>query len=198
MLWLRLRAGVRQVDAAAVLEHSGPADDDVLRGVEEADGVDCVAAADRARGGAFDDLIGFDEEACHFAEGLVEGCAVEPGEDDIRAAGEELHDRVMEAPGEEVGLVEGDHLGVGGEEVFGGIDGCGGMKPCVVGCEVGGVVSGVESGFEGDGGASGVGVLGEEADEVGGFAGEHGAADHGESGWGLEGVRVVHGVEGYG
>lgn len=170
--------------SAAILEHAGSADDDVFGGVEESDGVDRFAAADRAGRCSLDDLVGLDEESGHFAEGFVHGCPVEPGEDDIGVSCEELHDGVVEASGEEVGLVEGDDIGAMVQEIGGCVDGEGGVCPLIVGGEVGGVVAVVEAGLEGDDGATGFGVAGEPADEFGGLSGEHGPADDGEAGWG--------------
>ncbi len=173
-----------EVCAAAGFVEAGRAYDYELLALAEALGVDGGRAAGHADGGEFGDFVGEGHEVGDWAEGLVGEGGVEAGEDDAFAEVNEFHGEVGDVVVEELDFVEADDVdlvdAIGFEEL--GLEpfGCWSYDGGVVGLgavagDGGAVVAEVDVGLEaGDALAGDAGAL-EAADELFGFAGEHGA-----------------------
>ena len=182
-----------EVGAAAGFVEAGCADDYELLALAEALGVDGGGAADHADGGEFGDLVGEGHEVGDWAEGLVGEGGVEAGEDDALAEVDEFHGEMGDAVVEELDFVEADDVdfvdAAGFEELGFEAVGCWGYDGGVVGLgavagDGGAVVAEVDVGFEAGYALAGDAGALEAADELFGFAGEHGAGDDFDSGRG--------------
>jgi hypothetical protein len=173
----------REVRAAAGFVEAGSSYNDELLRLAEALGVDGGLAADHADGGELGDLVGQRHEGGDGAEGLVGKGGVEAGHEDALAEGDELERERDDLGREELDLVDADDVGfieLRGKrraEVFDVADDRGVVGLGAVAGDSGAVVAEVDVGLEaGDALASDAGTL-EAADELLGFAREHGAGD---------------------
>src|SRR5258706_8385736 len=175
-----------EVGSAAGFVAACCSDDYELLALAEALSVDGGGAADHADGGEFGDLVGEGHEVGDWAEGLVGEGGVEAGEDDALAEVNEFHGEMGEVVVEELDFVEADDVDLvdaaGFEEL--GLEpvGCWGYDGGVVGVGAvagngGAVVAEVDVGFEAGYALTGDAGALEAADELFGFAGEHGACD---------------------
>jgi hypothetical protein len=182
-----------EVGAAAGFVEAGCTDDYELLALAEPLGVDGGGAADHADGGELGDLVGEGHEVGDGAEGLVGEGGVEAGEDDALAEVNELHGEVGDVVVEELDFVEADDVdfvdAVGFEEFGLKAVGCWGYDGGVVGVgavagDGGAVVAEVDVGLEAGYALAGDAGALEAADELFGFAGEHGAGDDFDAAWG--------------
>jgi hypothetical protein len=182
-----------EVRAAASFVEAGCAYDDELLALAEALGVNGRSAADHADGGEFGDFVGECHEVGDGAEGLVGEGGVEASKDDALAEVNEFHGEMSDSGVEELNFVEADDVdlvdSVGLEELCFEAVGCWGYDCGIVGLgavagDGGAVVAEVDVGLEaGDALAGDAGAF-EAADELFGFAGEHGAGDYFDAAWG--------------
>ena len=184
-----------EVSATAGFVEAGCAHDDELLALAEALGVDGGGAADHADSGEFGDLVGEGHQDGHWAEGLVGEGGVEAGEDDALTHVDELHGEVGDSGVEELDLVEADDVDLVDATGFKELDfeavGCWGYDGGVVGLgavagDGGAMVAEVDVRFEAGYALTGDPGSLEAADELFGFAGEHGADDDFDSagdGW---------------
>ena len=178
-----------EVSAAAGFVESGGANDYELLALTEALGVDGGLAADHADGGEFGDLVGDGHESGDGAEGLgIEG-GVEACHDDALAQMDELYAEGDDGFVEELDLVDADDVDgfeEGKEGLAEALDvgyGAGVVGLVAVTGDGGAVVAEVYVGLEtGYALAGDAGTL-EAADELFGFAREHGASDDFETAW---------------
>ena len=175
-----------EVSAAAGFVEACCADDYELLALAEALCVDGGGAAGHADGGEFGDFVGEGHEVGDWAEGLVGEGGVEAGQYDAFAEVNELHGEVSDVVVEELDFVEADDVdfvdAVGFEELGFEAVGCWGYDGSVVGLgavagDGGAVIAEVDVGFEAGYALAGDAGALEAADELFGFAGEHGAGD---------------------
>jgi len=184
-----------EVGAAAGFVEAGGADEDELVRLAEALGVDGGLAADHADGGELGDAVGEGHEGGNGAEGLGGEGHVQAGEDDALAEGDELGGEGDDVGGEELDLVDADDFDVfelrveRGAELVDGGDGDGFVGLRGVRGDGGAVVAEVDVGLVAGDALAGDAGTGEAADELFGFAGEHGAGDDFED----AGDGVLHG-----
>jgi hypothetical protein len=182
-----------EVGAAAGFVEAGGTDDDEFLALAETLGVDGWCTADHADGGELGDFVGEGHEDRDWAEGFVGEGGVEAGQDDALAEVDEFHGEMADAGVEELNFVKADDVdfvdAAGLEELDFQAVGCWGNYCGIMGLRtVAGdgraVVAEVNVGLEtGDALAGDAGSF-EAADELFGFAGEHGACDDFDAAWG--------------
>ena len=172
-----------EVGTAAGFVEAGGAYDDELLALAETLGVDGGLAADHADGGEFRDLVGDGHECGDRAEGLgVEG-GVEASHDYAFAQVNELYGEGNYGFVEELDLVDAYDVGgfEEGEEGFAEAVnvgyGAGFVGLVAVAGDGGAVVAEVDVGLEAGYALAGDAGALEAADELFGFAGEHGPGD---------------------
>ena len=176
-------AGGVEVGPAAGFVEAGCAYDYQFPALAEALGVDGGLAADHADGGELGDLVGEGHEVGNGAEGLVGEGGVEAGHEDSFAEGDEFERERDDVLVEELDLVDADDFNVGElrvevlAEAVGSGDGDGIVGLRAVAGDGRAVVAEVDVRLvASDALACDAGAL-EAADELLGFAGEHGAGD---------------------